>query len=500
MHAPRFLLRASVVLGLLAGPASAQVTPEQVWTFWQGLAQGAGYQMTATAQRRDGARLILDGVEAAQISATTSFRAPVGQVVMRDLGDGTVEITVPPRFEITMAIREPDRDPVDMALTVEQDGYVTVVSGTPEAPRYTVSADALTVTVPNPVVDGKAMPMDLVVTLGGIRGATLMVPGAPFALSYDLSAEAIEIAMSAEDPQGDGTFDLSVGAQSLASQFEGTLPATIAPGTPLSDAMAAGLRGSGSYGAQAIDFGMDLTGKGGTTSVAGSAAGGMVDFGLDPAGLRYRTGLTGLAVAASGAGIPVPDLQFSMAEYALGLTMPLVKSDTPSDFGFLLRLVDLVVSDDVWALVDPQAALPRDPATLILDTTGKVTLFHDLTSPEAERAPVPGQVEQVTIDALQLKAMGADLTGTGAFAFDNADTATFPGFPRPFGTADLLLTGGNALLDRLTALGFVPAEQVFMVRAIMAMVATPGAGPDTLTSRLEITPDARILANGQRLR
>ena len=493
MPALRPVVVAAFAAALAAGPAAAQVTPEQVWTAWKGLAGDMGYTLTATAERRDGDRLVLDGVLATMLAETHAMRAPMGQVVLRDRGDGTVEITLEPAFDITMTVTEPDSEPVEMALSLEQEGYTAVVSGTPEALAYDFSAAALTIGMSAPRVDGKEMPLDMTVTLGGLAGSARTLPGDPMGLASDLSAEALELAVSAENPEGEGTFDLSLGAEALQSSFQGAMPQAPA------QAMTAGLTGKGSYGTGPIEFAFDVDDKGKTSSVAGRAAGSGVEFGLDPAGLSYRGTVTGAEVTLAGSDIPFPQLTVTLGEYTMGLTMPLTRSDTAADFALLLRLVDLGLPDEIWSMLDPAASLPRDPATLVLDTSGKVQLFHDLTSPEAQGEGAPGQVESVTINALQLKAAGADLTGTGAFAFDNTDTETFGGMPRPTGSADLTLTGGNTLLDRLVALGVVPPDQVMVARAMLAMFARPGAGPDTLTSKLEITPEGQILANGQRI-
>lgn len=499
MTALRSAAFSSLIACLAAAPAAAQVTPEQVWAFWQGMASGTGTEMTATSQRRDGARLVLEGVQATMLTDTAAMRAPLGTVVMRDRGDGTVEITLEPAFDISMTITEPDSEPVEMAVTVEQDGYVVIVSGTPEAPTYDVSAESLTVGVSSPLVGGKEMPMDMTLALGGLKGTTSLTTGTPMGIVYDLTTEAMELLVTAENPEGDGTFELAMGAEALSARFDGTLPDGLAPGAELSEAMAAGLGGRGGYATGPMEFAFDMTDKGETTSVSGAADGSTVDIGLSPAGLSYQVGVTGLGLVMAGSTIPFPELTASVGEYTLGLTMPLLKSATPSDFGLLMRIVDLALPEAVWGMVDPGATLPRDPATLILDTTGKATLFRDLTAADAPEGEAPGQVEEVTINALQLKAAGADLTGTGAFVFDNTDMETFPGMPRPTGSADLMLAGGNTLLDRLVALGLVPQDQVFMARMMMAMFARPGAGPDTLISKIEITPEGQILANGQRI-
>lgn len=493
---------ASIAACLVAAPAQAQVTPEQVWAFWQGMAQGAGYSMTAEAQRREGDRLVLDNVVTAMLTDTAAMRAPIGQVVMRDRGDGSVEVTLPPAFEMTMTVTEPERDPVQMVVGVKMENHLTVVSGTPEAPRYAVSADAVAVALSGPEVNGAALPMDMQVVLTGIKGTSALTPGASIKVVYDATIGAVELAVSADKPEGNGTFDLSMGVSDVATRFDGTLPADAAPNAELPAMLAAGLRGTGGYSTGAIEFGFDLSEDGKDTSVEGSAEASRIAFGLDPAGLSYQTSVSGVAVSASGGNIPFPQLDIALGEYALGLTLPLVKSDTPSDFAVLMRLVDLVLPEDVWAMVDSAASLPRDPATLVVDLKGKARLFEDLTSTSAAAAQPgtpPGEVQALTIDALQVKVAGADLTGTGAFTFDNADMTTFPGMPRPTGSADLKLVGGNTLLDKLVALGLVPGDQVMGLRMMMALFARPGDGPDTLTSKIEITPEAQILANGQRI-
>lgn len=484
-------LRAALVTLLATGPAAAQVTPEQVWVIWQAIGEGAGYRITATDQRREGAALVLDGVAVSATAPLATLRAPLGQVVMRDLGNGTVEITIPPSFDMAMTSQRPDRDPVDLSVSVQQDGYVAVASGTPEAPRFAVSANALTFGLKAPAA-GDA---EVVVSLNGLRGSAELVPGAAPEVSYDLAVDAMTLSAATASPTGGGRADLRVTARAMTAWFHGTLPVGVYPGMPPAEMMAAGLRGSGGYKAGMIDFGLDMPGVGGVTTITGSAGGGSVDFGLDDGGLTYRTGLTGLNISASGGMVPLPSLDLAIDDYALDLTMPLARTEIPADFSVLLRLDGLSVPEATWAMIDPGGILPRDPGSVALDVKGKATVFD----PAATDQP-PGQVDSVTLDRLAVSVAGATLAATGAVALDNADHETFPGMPRPAGSVDVTLTGGNALLDRLSALGIVPPGQLIAARMGLLMVMLPGAGPDTMTSRLEITPDAQVLANGQRLR
>ena len=96
---------------------------------------------------------------------------------------------------------------------------------------------------------------------------------------------------------------------------------------------------------------------------------------------------------------------------------------------------------------------------------------------------------------IQLSLAGAELTGDGEFTFNNE-----MGFPLPSGVANVMLTGGNTLMDTLGGMGLLPQEQAMGARMMMGMFARPGDGPDTLVSTIEMKEDGSILANGQRIK
>jgi hypothetical protein len=147
--------------------------------------------------------------------------------------------------------------------------------------------------------------------------------------------------------------------------------------------------------------------------------------------------------------------------------------------------------------------LPRDPATLALDVTGKAKMTVDIFDPAnaelLENGAPLGEFNAVNINNLTLSAVGANLTGSGAFTFDNSDMTTMPGMPRPDGAIDLRLQGANALIDTLVNMGFVQQEQAMGARMMMGMFGVP-EGEDTLTSKIEVNEQGHVLANGQRIR
>ncbi|MGI9393360.1 MAG: DUF2125 domain-containing protein, partial [Boseongicola sp.] len=68
------------------------------------------------------------------------------------------------------------------------------------------------------------------------------------------------------------------------------------------------------------------------------------------------------------------------------------------------------------------------------------------------------------------------------------------------GVANLMLVGGNGLLDKLVGMGLLPDEQAMGARMMMGLFARPGDGPDTLVSTIEVNEDGSVLANGQRIK
>ena len=195
-------------------------------------------------------------------------------------------------------------------------------------------------------------------------------------------------------------------------------------------------------------------------------------------------------------------MRLAYGEASFDFLMPLLATDAPTDFSFLTRIVDLTISDEIWAMFDPTVALPREPATLILDTKGKVKLTADLVDEEAMNAlgdAAPGEIHALDVTDLTVKFAGAEVNGTGAMTFDNTDTTTFDGVPAPTGKIDLVIRGGNGLLDKLVAMGMIPQDQAMGARMMIAMFAKPGEGTDVLNSSLEFR-DKGFFANGQRLK
>ncbi|MDO9526012.1 MAG: DUF2125 domain-containing protein [Gemmobacter sp.] len=491
-------------MGAVAGfwavtPAFAQVTPEEVWGNWKTLAESSGVSVSAASESRVGDTLTLVDVTVKSDQNGARITAPMGTVLMRAGSGGTVEVMMSPEYTMDISIDEQDSDPVEMALSVAHTGAKIVASGTLDNLTYAASAESIAISLDALSVKGEEMPLGVEISMTGVASTSTTSGQDIRDQTADLTIAELAIAVDAEDPEGDGTMTFSMASEALAMRYAGTMIPGMA-GPDMAKALRDGLMVQGSYAIGPTSFDFDFADKAETAKGQGNIASTALDFNLSKDALSYTSSAVGVDVTASGSQIPFPELKFSLGEYALGLTMPVIKSDVPSDFRVLLRLVDLVLPPEIWAMGDPTGTLTQGPATVVLDAKGKARMLVDIMDPAATSGEeIPGEIEALDITELKLSAVGAELTGTGAFTFDNADKTTFPGMPAPDGSADFKLVGGNGLLDNLIAMGVIPQEQAMGMRMMMGLFGRVGTDPDTLTSKIEVKSDGTILANGQRI-
>ncbi len=289
------------------------------------------------------------------------------------------------------------------------------------------------------------------------------------------------ITVKGDDGTG-GTIDMTI----LQSGFAGTASGTI-------DALVL------DYVSASTSIKGTITDASGPTMIDATLGNTTGGYGLSATDFQtnFTTGAGTIAVTSASAPFPV---NIGFSEMAADVKVPVVKGDAPAPFTFLIKMVDFTLPEEVWAMSDPTGQLPRDPATLVIDSTGMVRLLSDFSAePAPGEVPPPPEVSAVTINEVRLKIAGAELSGNGDLTLDNTDLVTFSGMPAPTGVLNFTLTGGNGLLDKLAAMGVVPEDQLMGVRMMMGIFATPATdGTDTLTSTVEFK-DKGLFVNGQQL-
>ena len=149
--------------------------------------------------------------------------------------------------------------------------------------------------------------------------------------------------------------------------------------------------------------------------------------------------------------------------------------------------------------------LKNGPINAKIALSGKAKLLENLTEVRPDKYEennlnsVPFEVDQMFLDKLDLSLMGTFLQGEGGVTLDNEDLITFDGFPKPVGSFEFVLSGANALVDKLISSGFIDSDTGMGARMMLSMFTIP-TGEDELSSKIEFNSLGHILANGQRLR
>lgn len=472
----------------------ADVTAEEVWQGMAGYYADLGQSVTAGSKGMDGDTLVVTDAVFATQTPEGSFSATVAEIRLKELGDGRVEVTMSDDIPVALLTRPETGETVDMGMKITQSGLSMIVSGSAGDTTYDFTAPEMAIIVDGMKVDGAEVPLTLNATLTGNSGSYRMVSDAGRAITSDMKADKVDFKIAATDPEGTGNFSASGSLTGLSGTSSASLPEGIDMGD-MNAALQAGLSMDGTFGYTGGGYVMDFKDGEETVSAQSTGGGGSLHFKMSKDGLSYGGEGRDAKVSMQMSAFPLP-IDFSMAQSAFNLTLPVSKGEAAQPFGLLVKLVDLEVSDGLWSMFDPTSQLPRDPATLILDVKGAAKMLVNIFDPkEAETvaATPPGEVQSLDIGELKVSAVGAELTGNGAMTFDNS-----MGRPMPIGAVDLQLIGGNGLIDKLGAMGFVPEDQAMGAKMMMGLFAVP-TGEDTLTSKIEFKEGGSIFANGQQI-
>ncbi len=491
------ILLGAVIAGI-AGTAHADVTARQVWDDWVAAIEGGAAALsTGSVEEADG-RLTITDLEMTSQLEEGSYHLAVDEVVLDENDDGTVTVTLSPSYPMTIEGRDSEDRPTSLTFEISHPGLSLTVSGDEESRRHAYEAPDIDVTLTEATVDGEPMDFSLTAVLTDTSGSYVVDENDTGRFNSELMAGSARLDASGTDPEG-GTFDMSfeladLAADNITSFLEAEMVDTSAA---LRDGFST--EGGLSYGQSS--YTLEGENEGDRFKVEGSAAGGEITARISSDGLSYGSQSSGTRLALSGDQIPIPEIVLEIGETEGKVELPVLARDEAQDFGLLLRLADVKIDEDVWSMVDPAGLLPRDPATLVVDLSGTATLTQDLFSADTDGETAPGTLDTMTVNALRLALLGAELTGEGDLEFKPGEkTEDGPAAPQPVGQIDFRLVGAEALMDRLVQMGLLPEDQLMGVRMMIGVFAKPGEGDDTLSSTLEFTEDGQVIANGQRIR
>ncbi|ROU02971.1 DUF2125 domain-containing protein [Histidinibacterium lentulum] len=489
---------------LMVGTAAhADVSAQQVWdSFKENMALYGESSLSVGSEEMSGDTLTVSDVVLTISDAETTVTSDLGTLTFTETGDGTVSVGMPTTTPLTIRIEPTFGTPATLNASVTQEAMDLIVGGTPEEMTYDISAARYVVSLDS--VEGEEADVTLnaaQLAISDIAGTyQITTDEALQTIESALAAGSVTIAVDIAETGGPGLFQFMGTIDGLETTGTVSLPVDMDMEAP-EMAFVDGLLVDAGYEFGASNYAFSFAEEGNTAEGTASAESGSMAVFMDASGFSYAGGATAPSVSISGSDLPFP-VEVSMAEYSYGISLPLAATDSPEEFGADLLISELSVNDAVWSIIDPRGVLDHGPATISLDISGLVALAYDVLDPMQMQAmmmaDVPGELYEVMINDLTVRAAGAEILGSGGFTFDNTDLDTFGGMPRPEGSAAVEITGANQLIDKLVQMGLVPEEQVMGARMMMGMFAQV-TGDDQMRSELEINEQGHVIVNGQRI-
>lgn len=502
--------RAALPLVLFAQAAAADVTPAEVWADWRVYMEGMGYVVDGT-ETADGADLTVSDLRFGSLAPEGggAMAVSLGTLTFKQNADGSVAVVMPEVMPITVDITPADAEskPLQFDIDLTQTAPLMTVSGDAQQMTYAYSAETAGLILTQLQVGGETFGAEnagfnLLAT--GLAARTEAKVGEKRVQEQIASIENLQYELLVNNPMEATAMRLKGAGSDIGITGGSTMPLT-AEAEGLGDMIAAGFTGKGRLtfggGGTVLNLSDPVNGD---VNIVTASDGGNLDVSLAPEGLGYAGQQTGISVDLNLPGMTFP-IQFAMEEGAFDLDVPVLTSAEAQPFSALIDLDGFSMSDAIWNIFDPAQDLPRSSASVLLDLAGRVRLLADLFDPAtaermADPEAQPAEIQSLTLNALSVKALDAELTGEGSVEFDNEDLAAYQGMPKPVGQVTLALAGANALIDQLVASGLLPQQQAMGARMVLGLFAKPGDDPDTLTSEIRFTPAGEILANGQRIR
>jgi len=486
--------------------ALADLTASDVWSDWQSYMGSMGYAVTGEQNTSGDATTISNMTMTMELSEKEGeIDMVIPEMTLTENGDGTVSISFPESFAMTVSGQAEGED-FSADILYVHDGLNMVVSGTPDNMTYDYAADSLSLALGELVIDGEAMPKDslaLDVSVADLAGQSHMVIGEDRTVDQTFTAANLTYDLKFNEPDTGEEGLINGKMEQLTFDGKNVIPAEFS----LADVQAAykaGFAFAGTFTYAAGQTSIEGTSEGEAFSMASSSDGGRFAASVDAQRLVYDLEQNNAKWAVTTADLPFP-IEMAMGNAGLKLEVPIQDTGEVEPFGFSMNLTDFTMSDVLWSMFDPAGVLPRDPATIALDATGTAKVLLNILDPVAAEAmeasdEMPAELHSLKVNQLLVSMVGAKLTGSGDFTFDNSNTEEFGGVPAPTGVANLQLVGANALIDKLIGMGLMSDNDAMGARMMMGLMAVPGEEPDTLKSTIEFKEDGQILANGQRIK
>lgn len=500
----------TALIACMATPVLADVTAADIWNGFKSFNQATGLKVDATQSQSGNITTISD------LKFSGTFPYDLGAITITSTGfdlvensDGTVTIEMPDHMPIAVALTLPDDLFVTANLDYQITGYSARASG--DADNYTVTYDIekSVIHLDDMTIPGDSdFEINMSMTVENMAGSTTYMPRDMLTLLQkgSIGKMAIEGQYTIKGiGDDDMASTMSMLMEGMESSSKAVLPAQGIDLMNLSDQLRNGLALQFASQVKSVATKEHVTMGGELFSEQKTFAQGTnTAFVFSKDGLMLDSHYSNYALDFAMQMLPFP-IRVNFDKIGGVIRLPLLKSDAEQDFSYAFTLDGMTMDDALWSRFDPDGGLPRDPASMTMDFNGKGRLFMDLLDFEAiseavEEGHKIAEPTSLTINAMDLAAIGAKLAASGMFTFDTDDYETYDGIPAPSGTATLHFAGLNGVIDTLMDIGLIGDEEALGIRMGLGLFTVIGERKDTLISEIEITPDGHISANGKRLK
>ncbi len=493
-----------LAVAMVAQTARAEITAQQTLDWLTRTVADAGMTLTVGSQSGTGRALSLRDIRLGYVEGTVLVVATLDRLDLISQPDGSTRITLPEL--IPLAVINSAGAGLTATFSLALDSAEVSVSGSARDATLVGRAKNETLTGSGGTVSSSNFLGDVKLALEApqLRLHFVAPESDPGRMEADLSAARLDLdggfSVSRSEAQKPGppmSERMVISADTPALHLEASglprMPYEGDAATLLRAGLAARveLRQGENRARNVREFdGRSLTADAVSKSTVLSA-------GFDAKGARFDAENDGYTMTYIGL---LPGAPLTMASDAITMSaaLPLLAGPEAGDVIFRLKLAPFTVNDAAWAVVDPTGALPRGPFGVDIDIAGKTRLTRDLVA--KDNGDNPFRFDEVTIASLGLSALGAQMAGSGHFAFDYSKPPIANDVPATEGVFDARLSGINAVLDGLIKRGLVPKDAVMPIRLGLALLTRAGDEPDTMTSAIRIGIDGSIFANGQQIK
>ena len=497
-----------VIFSFISSHSWAQINAALVWEEFKQLTSQNGFKISALVNRTEKGLKVSDFTLidiARETKGRTLFEIDLMDIDFLERSDGAVEIL--PDYDQDITIRAYDGSELSsFVMELLNDKATMMIRGDVGAPVLQINSSLIGVQLKEFTLPEKYQGNNLLDASLIFRGlvSNQAFSGAKQDNSKSaFKADSIDLFLNFDIPTAkmNGLINYELDDISVISQQDNFQSDT---SVDLATSLRQGYYALGSYtlGKGLVEF--NLSSSDGNLKGKVASENSEVSSSLTQDGLLFDAYFTNGIFKLSSSALPIP-IDMSVVNANYGFTLPLLNKNEPQDFGVRLGVLDLLISRDLLGILDPSNKLPNQPINASISLTGKSNLSENLTDFRSDiytqnnGNQFPVEVEEILLEKLNLSLMGASLQGTGGLLLDNDDLSTFNGYPKPVGSFEFLLSGANALVDKLIDSGIVDPDTAMGARMMLSMFAVP-TGDDELRSQIEFNSLGHILANGQRLR